>query len=98
MGAVVNFNSFIFDLYDADEYCYEFMENNTKMFPLSDLNETMARLKKIVSSNEPNEIKNLFKQHDRDNNEQIGFETFFYIVKNQIGYFIKCILFYIILS
>jgi hypothetical protein len=85
VGAVVNFNSFLFHLYDADEYCFAFMENNTNMFPLSDLNETMNRLKKIVASSNAGDVHNVFKQHDRENREFIGFETFFSVVKNHLG-------------
>jgi hypothetical protein len=88
VGAVVNFNSFVFHLYDADEYCYEFMENNTNLFPLSDLNETMNRLKRIVASKESSAIQAIFKQHDRENREYIGFETFFSAIKNHLGRFL----------
>ena len=81
VGAVVNLNSFQFHLYDADEYCFKFMEQNTSMFQFSNVQLIKNKLITLLS-NSPNEIQQSFKQYDPENKGNISFEQFFRVIKN----------------
>jgi hypothetical protein len=80
VGAVLSLNSFLFELYDADEYCYNFMEKNVNIFPYSSLPNVKNKLKNIVQSNgSGSSLANLeaqFKQYDSSNSGLLDFNAF----------------------
>lgn len=85
VGAVVCFNSFQFYLYDADEYCYKFMENNPSMFPQSNIQNIKNRLFSQIASRNSNEVQAIFKQYDQQGRGHVAFETFYSLIKNHFA-------------
>ena len=85
VGAVVHFNNFQFHLYDADEYCFKFMEQNMSMFPYSNVDNLKHKLMDSLTSNSKSELINIFKNFDVEDKGQIDFNTFFGLVKNNLG-------------
>ena len=84
VGAVVSINSFQFHLYDADEYCYRFMENNPTLFPFSNAESIKSKILNALANKNAHadEAAQIFKPYDGQNTGSIGFETFYNIVKN----------------
>ncbi len=84
VGAVLNINNFQFHLYDADEYCYRFMENNPSLFPYSNTQSIKAKiLNGLAAKNaHADEASQIFKPYDGQNTGNITFEAFYNLVKN----------------
>jgi hypothetical protein len=85
VGAVINLNGFLFKLYDADEYCFRFMEANLNMFPFS--NATSA-LRKIQSAVHPDQLSILdanLRRADNFNSGLLDFNSFYAAIKNSVG-------------
>lgn len=88
VGAVLNINSFVFKLYDADEYCYKFMEKRSRdMFPFSNLDSTFAKLRSLASRIDLSAVTDAFRRADVSGSGLADFPTFFSIVKRVVGEF-----------
>ena len=84
VGAVININNYQFHLYDADEYCYRFMESNPTLFTSSNVESIKSKILNALATKNAHadEAAQIFKPYDGQNTGSIGFETFFSIVKN----------------
>ena len=81
VGSVLVLNNFYFQLFDADEYCYHFMEQNNTMFPNSSLAQAVARLNSVCSP----EALTAFEQNDRSGQGKLNFMSFYSTVKQTAG-------------
>jgi hypothetical protein len=81
VGAVLVLNNFYFQLFDADEYCYNFMEKNNQMFPHSSLSQAVSRFNSVC----PADAVSVFEQNDRSGQGKLGFMAFYSGVKQIAG-------------
>lgn len=85
VGAVLNLHNFNFVLYDADEYCYKFMEQNPNMFPCSSISNALRRFRSLNQAELLAALEANFKKCDTFNSGVIGFNPFFVALKNVLG-------------
>ncbi|CAF0855388.1 unnamed protein product [Brachionus calyciflorus] len=85
VGAVLQLNNFFFILYDADEYCYEFMEKNSNMFQYSNLNNVLRKFRSLNQTELIGNLESNFRKNDNFNSGVIGFTAFFSALKNVLG-------------
>ncbi len=86
VGAVLVLNNFYFKLYDADEYCYNFMEKNSaSMFPFSNKSYVFNRLRSLMNADSLANMEMSFKKSDPHSSGLVGFAPFFSIIKNSLG-------------
>lgn len=86
VGAVLNINSFMFKLYDADDYCYKFMEKRSRdMFPYSNLEATFGKLRSIASRVDLGSVSDALRRVDALGTGLVDFPTFFSAIKRAVG-------------
>lgn len=87
VGQVVCFNSYVFHLYDADEYCFRFMEQNPSMFPYSNIDSIRNKLLNVFGQISQAELTKMFQSAVSANDQQdsILFDDFFRLVKANFG-------------
>ena len=86
VGAVLNINNFMFKLYDADDYCYKFMEKQSRdMFPYSNLDATFSKLRSLASQIDLNAVGDALRRIDSFATGLVDFPTFFSAVKRAVG-------------
>ncbi len=83
VGARVIIDGFDFYLYDADEYAFKVMENESSLFPVANQKLILDKLRPFLS-NHPDAVAE-FGQHDPQHKGYFGYETFFYLMKNLVG-------------
>jgi hypothetical protein len=90
VGAVLVLNNFYFKLYDADEYCYNFMEKNSNsMFPYSNGSYVLNKIRSILNHDLITNMELSFKKIDLNTTGLVGFANFYSIIKANFGMFIK---------
>jgi hypothetical protein len=85
VGAVLILNNFQFKLYDADEYCYKYMEKNSNMFPCSSIHSVLRRLQSILDGDKIAQLENSLMKGDTFNSGLTNFNQFFSAVRNVAG-------------
>lgn len=85
VGNVLQLNNFHFVLYDADEYCYKFMEKNPNMFQYSNLTNVLRKFRSLNKDELIADLDANFKKNDSFNSGVIGFTGFFSALKNVFG-------------
>lgn len=86
VGNVLNINSFMFKLYDADEYCFKFMEKRSgDLFPYSNLDATFSKLRSIASHVDLGSVGDALRRIDSYGTGLVDFPTFFSAVKRAVG-------------
>ncbi|CAF1383792.1 unnamed protein product, partial [Didymodactylos carnosus] len=84
VGACLEINGFIFDLYDADEYAFKLMEEHSHMFSKANRSLIMQKLKDFFTSNSA--AVSQFDAHDPHRRGYFGFETYYCLMKNIVGH------------
>ena len=85
VGAVIVLNNFYFKLFDADEYCYKFMEKNSSMFEYSNTNSVLRKLQSMLQNEQINYLENVLKQNDTFNSGFVGLNAFFSAIGSVTG-------------
>lgn len=85
VGSVLVLNNFYFQLFDADEYCYKFMEQNSQMFPYSSPNNVISHLRSIVQADTIPAITGSLERFDGAGSGVISFHPFYSAVKEVVG-------------
>ena len=75
VGATIALNSFVFQLYDADEYAFAYMEKNPEYFPMSDTRQIMGRVCPCLVSNR-DAVLSSFNQLDSSNRGLVSYASF----------------------
>jgi hypothetical protein len=86
VGAVLSINSFLFKLYDADEYCYKFMEKKVEMFPFSNLQGALAKFSRCADLAS---LDACLKRIDSFATGCVDFNSFFSNVRNLTGIYLE---------
>ncbi|XP_005096411.1 EF-hand domain-containing family member C2 [Aplysia californica] len=81
VGARVCFNNFAFILIDADEYAFQFMEDNSQAFVRSNINSVVQRLAAKLGSNKE-DVRAFFAKTDPSGSGYIPYEKFREMVLN----------------
>jgi hypothetical protein len=87
VGAVLILNNFYFQLFDADEYCYSFMEKNSQMFPYSNSSSVLAKLKSISNSETVSILHSNLMKNDTFQSGSVRFGGFYAALKDIAGNF-----------
>ncbi len=87
VGSVLILNSFYFQLFDADEYCYSFMRKNPSMFPYSNSSSALSRLKSIANSETIPILHSHLLKNDTFQSGVTRFGGFYSAVKDLAGSF-----------
>lgn len=82
VGAVLNINNFLFKLYDADEYCYKFMEKKSDMFPYSNLHAAFSKFRACIDAGA---LDGALKRVDTFSTGLVNFSTFYSNVRHLVG-------------
>ena len=85
VGAVIVLNNFYFKLFDADEYCYKFMEKNSQMFEYSNVNSVQRKLQSMLQSEQINYLESMLKQSDTFNAGFTGLNAFYAAIQSVVG-------------
>lgn len=86
VGAVLVLNNFYFKLYDADQYCYNFMEKNSNsMFPYSNGAAVFNKIKSMLNQEHITNMEINLKKSDPHSSGLIGFANFYSIIKAIFG-------------
>lgn len=85
VGAVLVLNSFYFQLFDADEYCYSFMEKNPSMFPYSNSSQVLSKLRSISNSETIPILHSNLLKNDTFQSGSVRFGAFYSSVKEIAG-------------
>ena len=94
MGTVLVLNNFYFQLFDADEYCYKFMESNPAMFPNSSSSNALSHLRSLMSADTLPALSANLARGDTYNNGLISFNPFYSGVREIVGKFNQiCVIF-----
>jgi hypothetical protein len=83
VGARVVINGFDFYIYDADEYAFKLMEQESSSFPVSNQRIILEKLRRFFTNNSDSVAQ--FEQHDPHHKGYFGYETFYYLMKNLVG-------------
>lgn len=83
VGARVIINGFDFYIYDADEYAFRLMEKECSVFPVSNQQIILEKLRNYLTNN-PDAVAQ-FEQHDPQRKGYFGYETFYQLMKNLVG-------------
>ncbi|XP_066562925.1 EF-hand domain-containing family member C2 isoform X2 [Amia ocellicauda] len=75
VGARVIFNTQEFQLVDADEYAFHYMEQHAEEFPKANIGTIVSKLKSLCESR-MKEIKQAFRMNDPGNTGVIAYEPF----------------------
>ncbi len=76
VGARLLVNDFDFTLCDADEYCFKFMESHPEMFPLSNKQSVLNKLRSRARPEHVSELAAQLRHIDQFNSGLVGFRTF----------------------
>lgn len=86
VGAMLNVNAFLFKLYDADEYCYKYMEKRSNdLFPYSSLVSALGKLRMINKGDLAAALDDAWRRADSLAIGLVDFPTFFSVLKRAIG-------------
>lgn len=85
VGAVLVLNNFYFQLFDADEYCYKFMEQNSQMFPYSSSHNVISHLRSCVQAETIPALTNSLERFDGVGSGVITFHPFYSAVREVVG-------------
>lgn len=85
VGAVLNIHAFLFKLYDADEYCYKYMEKRSDLFPYSNVKSAFGKLRSIIGRVDLGAVSDALKRVDTFATGLVDFPTFFSVIKRAIG-------------
>ncbi|VDL98195.1 unnamed protein product [Schistocephalus solidus] len=75
VGAVVEFNNFLFEVCGADEYAYRYMEQHPAEFPFSDVPRIMSKLRPLMQGREE-EMNNFVKELDPEGAKSMPYADF----------------------
>lgn len=75
VGAVIEVYNHRFELHDADDYAFNYMEANPAMFPMSNIDTILLKIKQSLADNN-NNIVEVFRRLDKDHNNYISVEDF----------------------
>lgn len=89
VGSVLILNNFYFQLFDADEYCYSFMEKNSSMFPYSNSHSVFAKFKSVANSETLAILHSNFMKHDSFQSGAVKFGSLYSAVKEIAGNLIE---------
>lgn len=85
VGAVLVLNNFCFQLLDADDYCYKFMEQNNQMFPQSNVSNVMHHIRAIAQPESHSALESSLERADRIGNGTLDFNSFYSAIKQCSG-------------
>jgi hypothetical protein len=86
VGADLVLNNFYFKLYDADEYCYNFMEKNSNsMFPYSNKANVLNKIRYLLNQEQITNMDLSFKKNDSYATGQVGFANFYSVIRAFFG-------------
>lgn len=85
VGAVIVLNNFYFKLFDADEYCFKFMEKNSQMFEYSNVNSVFRKVQSMLQTDQINYLGDLLRQSDTFNAGYTGLQSFYGAVASVTG-------------
>jgi len=88
VGAVLNLNNFSFKLYDADAYCFDFMEKNAQqMFPNSNKSYVVQKFRTIIGASPEMQsaLDAELKKCDSFASGTLDFASFFAAVSHVVG-------------
>lgn len=85
VGAVLVLNQFHFQLFDADEYAYKFMEQNNHMFPRSNPSNVMNNLKSMITPEAAAAMKANLERADGMQSGVLNFRQFYSAIKGVAG-------------
>lgn len=85
VGAVIVLNNFHFQLFDADDYCYKFMEQNPVMFPRSASENVLHHLRSMITPEIVAALTANLQRCDGLGNGVLNFRAFYSAVKEIAG-------------
>ncbi|XP_077473265.1 EF-hand domain-containing family member C2 isoform X1 [Stigmatopora argus] len=75
VGAVLSLNNRLFELLDADEYTFTYLEQHAEQFPKANIGAILAKLR-LIPEEKRREIRNVLTLSDPTNTGFVPFESF----------------------
>ena len=85
VGAELMLNNFVFKLYDADEYCYNFMEGHASMFPYSNAEIVFRKFRSMLDADKLAGFEQSLKSSDAHSSGLAGFNSFHSAIRRLFG-------------